>query len=296
MAKNIKQTLKEGTKDLLTDEVLGEIETVFNEAVDEKANLAVEAALVKQDEDHAGKVQQLLQVIDDDHTKKLHRIVEAVSTNHSQKLMMVVNKFNSALQTEAVGFKDNVVGSVSNYLDLYLQKVLPEDMLEEAVTNKRATDLIGELRNILSVDMALAKDSIKTAVVDGKKQINEANTHLAAAMQENEALKQAIIEVRSAALLEHLSTDLPEVKKNYVKKVLGDKDEQFIAENFEYTLQLFDKETDQHAEVLKEEAVRDVKGNVDSDAPELVVENTATVNDEEEAPLFNHYMGELGKY
>jgi hypothetical protein len=296
MAKDIKQTLKEGTKDLLSDQVLGEIETVFNEAVDEKANLAVTAALAKQDDDHAGKVQQLLEVIDDDHTKKLHRIVEAVSTNHSQKLLMVVNKFNHALQNEAVGFKDSVVGSVSNYLDLYLQKVLPEDMLEEAVTNKRATDLIGELRNILSVDMALAKDSIKTAVVDGKKQINEANTHLAAAMQENEALKQAILQVRSTALLEHLSTDLPEVKKNYVKKVLGDKDEQFIAENFDYTLQLFDKETDQHAEVLREEAAKDVKGNVDSATPELVVENAAAVNDEEETPLFNHYMGELGKY
>ena len=170
---NIKEALKEEAKDLLSEDNLNEIETAFNTAVSERATLAVEAALVQQDDDHAQKVQQLLEAIDEDHTKKLHRIVEAINTNHSQKLVQVVNKMSGQLQNEAVNFKGNLVDNVSNYLDLYLEKTFPQDMLEEAVNNKRADQMLGELRKMLAVDMALAKDSIKGAVVDGKKQINE---------------------------------------------------------------------------------------------------------------------------
>ena len=76
---NITETLKEQFKDLISEDSLNQIETVFNEAVEAKAQLATEAALVKQDEDHATKVQQLLEAIDDDHTKKLNKIVEAIT-------------------------------------------------------------------------------------------------------------------------------------------------------------------------------------------------------------------------
>ena len=90
MAKDIKDTLKEGTKDLLSEEVLNEIQTVFNESVQEKAALTTESALVQQDEDHAKKVKELLEAIDDDHVKKLKRIVEAITENHTQKLPVLV--------------------------------------------------------------------------------------------------------------------------------------------------------------------------------------------------------------
>ena len=56
MAKTITDVLKEQTKDILSEETLSEIETVFNEAIEAKAQLQVEAALVQQDEDHAAKV------------------------------------------------------------------------------------------------------------------------------------------------------------------------------------------------------------------------------------------------
>lgn len=292
---NIKDALKEEAKDLLSEDNLNEIETAFNTAVSERATLAVEAALVQQDDDHAQKVQQLLEAIDEDHTKKLHRIVEAINTNHSQKLVQVVNKMSGQLQNEAVNFKGNLVDNVSNYLDLYLEKTFPQDMLEEAVNNKRADQMLGELRKMLAVDMALAKDSIKGAVVDGKKQINEANEQLATIVHENEQLKSTLAAAHSESVLEHLSRDLPEVKKNYIKKVLGNKDVEFINENFDYTVEMFNKETDAQERELKQQAVQDIKGNVHSGVEEVVVESTTSVGQEPD-PFFNAYMGELGKY
>jgi cation transport regulator ChaB len=295
MAKDIKETLKESAKDLLPEEALNEIQAAFDSAVDEKSTLTTEAALVQQDEDHAEKVSKLLEAIDNDHTKKLQQIVKAITENHTHKLMQVIKKYTGEVHTEATEFKGKMVDDVSNYLDLYLEKTFPQDMLEEAVNNKRAATLLNELQKMLAVDMALAKDSIKDAVVDGKAQINEANEQLATIIHENNGLKEELASAKSEALLEHLSQDLPEVKKNYIKKVLGDKDPEFIAENFNYTIELFDKEADKRGEELKKEAQTQVKGNVDSGVEEVVVENTSPVVEESD-PLFNTYMGELGKY
>ena len=294
---SIKDTLKESVDGLLSEEALTEIENAFNAAVEERSTLQLEAALVKQDEEHAGKVQALLEAIDDDHTKKLERIVEAVTANHTEKLKQVIAKYSGTLNEEAGDFKSSIVGSVSNYLDLYLERTFPQDMLEEAVTNRRAKDILGEVRNMLSVDMALATESIRDAVVDGKTQINEASQKLDRVVTENTELKGELESLKAEKVLEQLSADLPDYKKKYVQKVLSDKNAQFIAENFNYTLELFDKETKKQEEVLKEEAVVTAK-SVDA---EPIVEQTEEVVEEgatavEDDPYFNNYMSELGKY
>ena len=294
---DIKQALKDGTDGIVSEEVLNEIEQAFNTAVEEKASLQVEAALVQQDEEHATKVQQLLEAIDDDHTEKMNRVVSAINENHSQKLQMVIEKFNQDLNESAGGFKQNLVENVSNYLDLYLEETFPADTLQEAVDNKRAQSVLGEMRKMLAVDMALATESIKDAVKDGKTQIDEANSQLENVVSENVKLKEELTNIKSEALLEKMSQNLPEVKKNYVKKVLGNKDEQFITENFDYTIELFDKEAQRREEELATEATKDVQGNVDpviEEQTDVTVE--APIEEEKPAPLFNTYMGELGKY
>lgn len=281
-------------KDLLTEESLKEIETAFTGAVDEKSSLHVEAALAKQDEEHATKVQKLLEAIDADHTKKLVRIVEAVTDNHTTKLKQVISKYEGELQTEAVNYKGSLVNSISNYLDLYLEKAYPQDMLEEAVTNKRCDSLVSEMRKVLGVDMALAKESIKEAVLDGRTQISEANKKIEEIVGENQQLKEALTSLQRESTLVSLTKDLPEDKKKYIYKILGDKKEEFVKENFQYTLDLFDKETETELETLKEEAKIEVKGNVDPVIEESV-EPKQKANDDD-SPMFGGYMNELGKY
>ena len=150
MAKDIKTTLKESTKDLLSEDALNEIEAAFNAAVNERAGLQVESALVKQDENHATKVQQLLEAIDDDHTKKLNHIVSAVTSNHTHKLKSVIGKYQRELNESAGEFKGSLISTVSDYLDLYLETSFPKDMMNEAVANKRSDNVISELRKILA--------------------------------------------------------------------------------------------------------------------------------------------------
>ncbi len=88
MSKNVTDILKvnDATKDILSEDILKEIETAFNANVDDKVKIHVEKALNEQDEDYAKKLEKLVEVIDADHTAKLNQVVEAIDTNHAQKL------------------------------------------------------------------------------------------------------------------------------------------------------------------------------------------------------------------
>lgn len=293
MEKNITQTLKEATKDILTEDVLKEIETAFDQAVEAKALIHVEKALNEQDEDYAKKLETLVEAIDTDHTKKLHAVVEAIDQDRANKLAAIVKKYENALVQEANNFKTTMVDQVSNYLDLYLEEKLPLSEIQEAVENKRANAVLNEIRNMLSVDMALAKDTIKDAVVDGKNRLDEAAQQLEAATKQINELKSKLVSTEAELVLEKKVSTLEEAEKAYMKKMLSGKSTKFITENFDYTLGLFNKSEEERLNSLKSEAVTEtVATQVDRPVIEESTNNETAPSD----PAFNLYLKELKKY
>jgi hypothetical protein len=300
------EMLKEVTKDILSEDSLGQIQEAFNAAVQERVELHVEKALVEQDDTYASKLETLLEAIDTDHCGKLERLVEAIDTNHAQKLQLIVKKYKGALNEEAGELKESLVDNISNYLDLYVEKAMPLQELTEAVNNKRAKSVLGELRQVLAVDNLLAKESVKDAIQDGKRQIVETNEQAIKSEKENAILKENLDRAQAELILERKSTGLPERKKEYVRRVLQDKSAEFITENFDYTVSLFDKEDDNARAALREEAVKGRK--INKKDVDVIVEDTSNTSTpvqesasnldtpESNDPLFNNYMGELGKY
>ena len=104
-----------------------------------------------------------------DITKKLKKIVEAIDADRTGKLKAVIGKYESILSEDADGFKQELVESISQYLDAFLEESIPSTEIKEAVKNKKAIAVLEGIRSHLAVDAALEKDSIKEAVVDGKK-------------------------------------------------------------------------------------------------------------------------------
>jgi len=201
---NISDLLKEVGKDVLTEDSLKQIETAFNEAVetkaDDRAKIATEAALTSQDEEHSKKLEELLESIDKDHTKKLNKVVDAVDQDRTRKLQNVVRRYRQSINEEATSLKQTVVESVSDYLDSYIEDAIPTKTIEEATTNKRAYTLLNDLRKLLSVDMALAKDSIREGVKNGKdtieaqrKELNELTKSHNTVSEELKVLKRTFI-------------------------------------------------------------------------------------------------------
>lgn len=273
----------------LSSESMTEIQNAINSKVEAKVQIQVEKALAEQDELYSNKLTKLLEAIDNDHSAKLERVVEAIDNDRAEKLKMVISKYENILNEDAKNFKAQLVESISDYLDAYLEESVPAAEIKEAVRNKKAIKVLENLRNHLAIDAALQKESIKEAILDGKAQINEASTKLESVVAENASLKDELDTIKANLLIEQRIANLDEQQKKYIKKVFANKSPNFINENFDYTLKLFDKKANSRLESLKEEALSE-STNVDR----VVSEQTEEVVSE--SAQLSPYLTELSKY
>ncbi|MCZ2339934.1 MAG: hypothetical protein LC127_17445 [Chitinophagales bacterium] len=249
MATDIKQLLKEATKDLLTAETLTAIEEAVNTKADEKARLQVEAALVAQDEKHSQMLTSLMEKMDTDYTNKLQKLINRVDESYAAKLLKVkgiydakVSKLNTQLNESAEKYINTLNSRIDTFLESKLNEIVPEIKLNEAVENVRAVKILEQIRSLVGINESDVSSEVKAAMIDGKKQIDESKSQLDAVIRENTELKQKITQKEADLLLERKTVKLPLKKRNYVKKAFEGKDAAFINENFDYVSKMFDSE------------------------------------------------------
>lgn len=308
MSKDITAILKEATKDLLSPEILQEIQTVFTEAVEtkvaseldakvkEKLSLHVEKALNEQDADYSKKLETVLEALDADHAAKLSRIVDAIDSNHTNKLQKVVALYERALRREAASFKNSIVNQVDAYLGHYLDEKIPVATIREAVANTHATRVLNDLKKMLAVDTALATESIREAILDGNTIISDQR----AAIQEWEnkfaTLNEEHKKVSANLLIEQKIADLPVEKKAHVKKMLGNKTPEYIKENYDYVLKMLDTTEEQQLEILREQATNTTHSIEASKPNEPTIEKVVAEGTELQSAFFPTYLTELSKH
>lgn len=295
MPKDITTLLKEATKDLLSEESLKLIKESFEAAVNEKVSIHVEKALTEQDAEYTTKLEHLLEVQDADHTNKLKKVAEAIDLNNVKKLQAVVKRYSQALTEQASNFRDGLVDNLSKYLDVYLEKAMPTKELNEAVKDKKARIVLENLRRTLAVDSALMAESIQEAVYDGANTIAQATASNEQLTEQVSTLTEQLEEVKAQLVLEQKLSSVTPEKRSYVKRVLQGKDSQFITENFDYTISLFDQKEEERVEALREEALENsvIKESVSIPASEEeVIEESTAVS----TPFLPAYLSELGKY
>ena len=278
-----KDLLPTELQDVLTEESVDAIET----ALKEKVELSVEAALAQQDDVYAEKLEELVKNIDTDHTAKMKRMVEAVDQHNAAKLVTVVKKYEAELNEGASDFKDTLVESISNYLEEYIEEVVPTSAIEEATRNSAAIKVLNNLRDTLAVDSSLMAESVKDAIVEGKTEIDELKAQVAKLEKSNQLLEESANDAKAVAFLENRTSKYSAKKAGYLKKVLTGKSPRFIEENFEYTARLFDRKEKEQMEVIREEAIS--KRTVKADAPKIVEEKV-----EPSTPV-NPYLSGLDK-
>jgi hypothetical protein len=257
---SLKNLFSEDVQKILTEESL----TAIQEAFDSKVELAVEAALVEQDDQYATKLKTLITTLDKDRTKKMRRVVEAVDKNNASKLVKVVKLYERDSKRDAKKFKKQVVETVSQFIDAYISEAVNPQDIAQAVKNKTAFNVLENLRGVLGVDVAMMNKSIKGAVMDGADKINTLQTENTELKTKLNKISESYQKIEVKSLLEEKTSKLPETKKNFIRKALQDKSVKFINENFDYTLRLFDKQEKEKLVTLKEEAInnRSVKPDV----------------------------------
>ncbi len=92
-------------------------------------------------------------------------------------------------------------------------------------------------------------------------------------------------------MLAEKTSTLPSKKRDYVKRVLDGKSAKFIAENIDYTINLFDKTERDQVDFLREQAMQDVVATDDVPVDQVVEEST-----HESSTVSSAYLTELSKY
>lgn len=243
---NIAAILKNIDNSVLTEETATAIAEAFEQAVNEKVSsqigLEVEKAVNELDQDHASKLKKLLEAVDKDHTEKLQLVVNSINENHAGKLLKIVNFYKSAINEKAEQFSNKIVEEMSNYLDLYLDKVIPQEQLQEAVANTTARHQLSQIKKIVSFDPSSINEDIKRVVLNSKSKIEELQSKLNESFNQNLALNEEVKNTKAALLLEQKTKGLPSAKKDFVVKILSDKTTDYIEENFSYVVEMFERE------------------------------------------------------
>lgn len=293
---NIKSLLEKLNKDVISEETATAIaeafETAVNEKVESRITLEVENATAKIDEDHAAKLEKLLQVIDEDHTDKLSKVVDAITENHTEKLEHVVNYYRKALNEKAENFSNKLVEEVSNFLDIALEKAIPSEQLEEAVTNTYARKQLDTIRNMVGVDPDQINESVKGVITQGKTKIDELNDKLNESYKENETLLERIRSIESKAILEEKTKGMPSAKKEFINKLLNDKDSSYIQENFNYVVEMFERSEEEAAAEFAVEAKRKAV-SLDAKVPKANPVITESAPVDTSVGFVNEYLNEL---
>jgi|GEM_PF-1064835 len=300
---DIKRILKEATNGLLDSESLAAIEEAFNHEVEERSVLRESIALNIQDEEYSTKLIGVLEAVDRDNAKKLIKVVESVDKSNARKLKKVAQKFKTALNSDATAFKESTITHISDYLDLYIEENIPQSAINEAVKNKQAMSVLSALRDQLSIGTSLLDESVRAAVLDGRSQLDTLTESLKAKDEQLTLVNEKLRAVSANLLLEQRSAGLPAKKKEYLKRVLNNKSPEFIQENFDYTLKLYERKDNEHRSTLKEEAMTSRTTQEDTVETtrfrhpanrEKLINEQASLTRSREA--INPYLEQLAKY
>ena len=294
---DIKDLLKESTQDALSEENLQKlqeaVESKAKEIAKQEYDLKLEAALAKQDAEYADKLETFLEDIDEDHTSKMQTLVEGISQKHYDMLQSLIKKYKADYFTECQNFKDNLVDKIDKFFDIVVEEQIPKQELKEAVENVRSKVVLEKIAEIIGIDKIQQNTLVKEGLVEAKTQIDTLAEENEKLKSQRKKLLSEKVAVERKELLSEKTVGLPKVKKEYINKVLGNKSLEFINENFEYTLALFDEEEGESNEVLKEQATKATKTISENiDRKEKVVEEKVEVSQPKPTDM---YMSELSK-
>jgi hypothetical protein len=242
-----------------------------------------------------------LEDIDTDHTKKLHNLVEAIEDKHSLCLAQLVSKYKTIIGkykkdylTESINFKNKLTKKIDKFFDIVVEETIPLDQLKEAVENTRHRKIVEQISKLISMSNIQENELVREGIIDAKNQIDSLGEKIKDLQRQNNKLITEKTKIEVQKLLNEKTSGLPKVKKEYIFKVLGDKSLEFIKENFDYTLKLYDNEEERSTDVIKEEATKTSK--VISENVDRVVVEKEIKEPKQDKEYDAPYLQELERY
>jgi hypothetical protein len=272
--------------DVLNEEAKSSIQEAFESAVktrvEERLQLEINKSLTDLDDKHAKQLNSLLEAVDKDHSQKFMQALTKQDKDHAAKLQQVVEHYEKALKTDAKALREDLEEDLSNFLDLYIEKLVPAQDIKKAVENTQATRIVESIKQIVAIDDKFITNNIKEALQDGKEKIDNLHAKLNETLKENIDLKRSMQKFKAKSLLEKKTEDLPAAKKQFVNKFLGNKSPEYIEENYNFVVEMFERDEDDAPRRVLNESSTNPKHrqrrrmvNESIDTPKNIVEEKA---------------------
>jgi hypothetical protein len=168
-------------------------------------------------------------------------IVAKIDESHADKLKTLASKYEFMSKEDAAEFKKDIINKMSSYLDLKVKELIPLDMIQEACENATARKMLDEIKKVLVIDSAYFNNTIKEAVNEGKATIDSLHNDLKSALKENVVLQQQLLLIEAKSTLDDMTKGLTKEKADYARRILKEKDSEYIKENFDYVLKLYEE-------------------------------------------------------
>ena len=250
--------IRESMGDVISPELAEKINGMFQEAVEkqvaQKIQLTVENELDKQDANHAEELEKLLENVDADHLEKTKKLLSAMDENYSSKLVAYSKKMEKQINENAQQFQTALKESISNFLDSYIDKVIPMKTIEEAVQNTRSLRMIEQIKDVIGIDPAFVSKSIKSAVMEAKDHMDEMEKKISTLTESNTELQTKLEETTRKLVLEEKTAGLPQEKRDFIRRRLGDRSVEEIEANYEYVCEMFDADQKEKRQEIRESA------------------------------------------
>lgn len=262
--KTVGQEIKEAVGgDIISDDLAKKITDMFNEAVsrqvDSRVGLEVENELAKMDESHADMLQKLMDSMDRDHTAKMKSLLEAMDRNYSKKLVTVAEKYEKELHESAVALQKDVTNKISTFLEMYLDKTFPKEMLIEACNNSRAVQQLAKIREVAGMDASFIDTSVKEAIREAHDKMETLGKQVAERDEAIRKLNEAHRISEAQLMLERKCAGLTPEKREFIKSRFAGKSANDIEANFDYVVEMFNRDERDRRESQRLRSVNESK-------------------------------------
>lgn len=243
--------IPEPLKKLLSEEQIALVKAEF----DKQVEIAVESALHAYEDDAIKEIEKTLNMQSEMHIQKLIQLKEKAIK--SQKILKenLSKKYTDLILKDADKYKTKLANTIEEFITENFNKVVPYKLVAEAAKNKTASIVLTSLREQLAVDTAFSKKAISAPVIDLNNKLGNTIKLIKHLKEENNKLANEAKQNKSKLIIEQHISSLPSNAANHMRRMLQGKDEQYINENFQYILDLYNDGQEKKKKVLTEQAI-----------------------------------------
>lgn len=247
------------SKDLLSEEKVEELESLFEDklkdykeqiynealdAIDIEHGKKLDEVLAKIDEDHSELLDKVIAKMDEEACEGLKKVMEHLDEKHTAGLQAVIDKYEKEI-------KEELEQKVGDFLDVYMEDALPEDKIVDKIRLEKLEEMVAQIKKAVVISEISMDEEIKEAVLDAKQIIESKDEEINQLMVEKIELTKKLKRNEATKLLEDKVKDVTPKLRAYLETRFKDSDATEIEEQFEEAVKAFEEDEQLIREDLK---------------------------------------------